>query len=250
MFHLSAEYEATYNRMLEEVGRNSSISEEFLSLFWPMRGHQYEGDLFVIGRRPNGTDVNPNKKDLQNGKRKELITEVRRFAEPKKDCPMLWLTDPQRYEWKRSKFFRVAERVSLRNNITLDLKRNAEWASWICYSNLLKVAPAKPPDKETPEPSKTLKGTQLRYGIELIRLEVEAFCPRHVLVLTGKDWFSDFADGLGLTIKWREGLVEGTAMQNQRRWIIAKHPDIRSKGASIDGFVDEILKAFVGISRE
>ena len=256
MFRLSAEYEATYNRMLEEVGRNSSISEEALSLFWPMRGHQYEGDLFVIGDGANGTDINLSRQDLTTGKRKGLIAKVRKVSEPK-DCPMLWLTKSkrlqgevglERYLWEKSNFFRMAKCISLRDAEAMDQTDNEDWASGICYSNLLKVGTVKPPKGEkTPNPSTKLRNTQLRESIDLIRLELEAFRPSRVLVMPTKDKFSPFADRLGINVKSHEGVVQGIAMQDGRQWVITQHPRILTGGTK--EFAGQILEAFASLSK-
>src|SRR5206468_3903779 len=53
MYELSADYESIYGSLLQGVGRSSRVKTNRLTAFWPMRGHQFDGDLFVIGRVTN-----------------------------------------------------------------------------------------------------------------------------------------------------------------------------------------------------
>ena len=244
MFRLSDEYEAIYDNLLATIAANTKVSHEIeQSLFWPMRGHQYDGDLLIIGRDPYGTDVHGKKREFQlTADRRRKIMDVRHIAEQKNLCPMYWLTEFRRkkpaldpelhnwkfYNWKGSAFFRVMNRVSL----LIDPKRGDEWASWLCYSNLLKVG----------KPTSLMINTQLSDGIRLLQQEIAEFCPHRVLVLTGKERFIPFAEKLGLNVRWRTGYVEGVAVDNDRQWVIAKHPMCKPE----DVLVDEVLKAFAG----
>ena len=233
MFQLSTKYEAIYDQLLENVGASSHSSQ--MSVFWPMCGHQFDGDLFVIGKTANGCDVNGNKQDFMQARvRRQIIAKARKTFEREDVCPMLWLTDSKRYHWKGSAFFRVMQRVSLQ----IDTERAENWSSWICYSNLLKVGLTE----KNITPPVSLRKMQLPCNIRLLQQELEEISPRRVLVLTGTEWFRPFADKLGLKIRGYTGLVEGVAMQDERQWVIAKHP----MGKREDDLVDEVMKAFTG----
>ncbi len=240
MHELSADYDKIYNSLLQTVGVNHSEKPKQLTAFWPMRGHQYDGDLYVIGRVTNGWNETWEKEMAADvAQRIQLLTKARSGSESNQRCPLLWVIDRAGdpvYNTNASAFWRVIKRVSLEGNH--DLRRAAAWPSWICYSNLHKVAP----DSRYIKPSAAFKRMQLSHSIRLIAQELIEFNPRRVLVLAGQDWFSPFEEGLGLKIKWRTGLVEGVSNCANRRWVIAKHPMLKPENQ----FVDEVLEAFAG----
>ena len=239
MFHLPAEYGNTYNHLLEEMSSSLKLSDNALPLFWPMRGWQYNGDWLVIGHSPNGWDVKGERQDFaQPEKRRGLINDSRKLSEPEDKCPMLWLTDPNRYDWTKSNFFCVMNQIRLQEISCTDSEKTNNWASSFCYSNLFKV-----------EQTSISKHPQvMRSYVKLLEQEISAFQPSRVLVLTNKERFSPFARQLGLNIKSHEGIVQGVANQNGRRWVVTQHPMKLprggKKGESNKAFADEVLAAF------
>lgn len=240
MHELPASYAGVYDNLLEAVATSPLIKTDTLTAFWPMRGHRYDGDLFVIGRTTNGWHETWEKQDAVGiGQRQRVLKRTRGHSEPRQLCPLLWVTDQAgsvESSTNASAFWRVIKRVTLEGN--RDQERVEAWPSWICWSNLLKIAPKS---MKTPPPA-PLKQVQLPYGVRLLAQELDEFNPRRVLVLAGADWFSPFAQDLGLDVTWRAGLVEGVAKQAERHWVIAKHP----VGKLEDDLVDEVMEAFAG----
>ena len=238
MYELSTEYAELYNGLLRAVGTSAYSLPNELTAFWPMRGHLFDGDLFVIGRTTNGWYKTWSKHEaMDTAGRLKILGRARSYSEADKRCPLLWVTDragDPEYNTNASAFWRVIRRISLEGNY--DRQRANSWPSWICWSNLLKVAPAS----MRIQPSSALKRAQLSIGIQLITQELAEFNPRRVLVLAGQDWFSPYSQGLGLNVKWLTGLVEGTATMDDRRWVIAKHP----MGKPENELVDEVLEGF------
>ena len=112
-----------------------------------------------------------------------------------------------------------------------------DWSSHLCWTNLLKVAPA---DGGNPEGK--LRQAQIASSVDLLAIEIAEFRPSRVLVLAGWDWFGpQFADGLRLRIERRQqSFVEGVATDSGCRWVVAKHPERKAE----DPAVEEILAAF------
>ena len=63
--------------------------------------------------------------------------------------------------------------------------------------------------------------------------------PTRILALTG-GWIDPFADGLGLKVTRRSGLVEGVGELMGRPCVVAKHPMAKPEGL----FVTEVLRGF------
>ena len=240
MQQLSSDYSDIYDELLDAVGTSSRVTPNILTAFWPMRGHRFDGDLFVIGRVTNGWYEPWRKEEFtESTRRLAILKRTRKISESIHRCPLLWVIDragDPEYNSNDSAFWRVIKRVSLEG--IRDWKRVETWPSWICWSNLLKVGP----DSMQIRPSAALKRAQQIHGTRLIEHELSEFNPRRVLVLSGRDWFEPFAEGLGLQVKWRSGLVEGIATCNGRRWVIAKHPMKKPE----DSFVDEVIDGFAG----
>ena len=71
------------------------------------------------------------------------------------------------------------------------------------WTNLYKVSPGAGWN-----PGANLQRAQRRSAMELLAMEIETFAPTRVLALTGR-WIDPFADGIGLRVTRRLGLVEG-----------------------------------------
>ena len=174
--------------------------------------------------------------------RPQVIETVRSHSESKKNCSLAWVVNcpPElNYNPNRSHFWNAIKDISLDG--VEDNQRVANWSSYICWSNLYKIAPPKPVGATmTPHPSGLSKRVQMPFSVSLLNQELEEFSPRRVLVLAGKGLFSPFAERLGLKVQWRAGYVEGIAFGTDRKWVIAKHPQGKPKAV----FVSEVLKAF------
>ena len=95
------------------------------------------------------------------------------------------------------------------------------WSSRLAWTNLYKVSPAAGWN-----PGADLQRAQRRSAVELLKLEISELAPRRVLALTG-GWIGPFMDELGLVLDHRSGLVEGVGVQDERAWVVAKHPMLK-----------------------
>jgi hypothetical protein len=158
-------------------------------------------------------------------------------------CPMLWVTD----QWKgtrqapstgKSSFWRVVRLVVDRLNLGDAEKDN--WPTALAWSNLYKVSP-----KEGGNPAKNLKAAQEPIAFDLIKREVAELEPKRVLVLTGLDWFTPFAEHLRLNlVKVTSPVVEAYAFEGDTHWIVARHPSRLPKDLTEAAFADMIAHAF------
>ena len=93
---LSADYQATYERLLAAVAARPRIEPPELVGFWPMVGHAYSGELLVIGRAVNGWIGHVDVGELADpATRRAFATAARRSSEGTGDCLMGWVT----YRW-------------------------------------------------------------------------------------------------------------------------------------------------------
>jgi hypothetical protein len=90
---LSLDYEATYGRLLVELGTATRVEPPELTAFWPMVGHKYTGNLMVVGRAVNGWIDHITVDKLGDpAARGALLKAARRTAEGSGACPMGWVT--------------------------------------------------------------------------------------------------------------------------------------------------------------
>ncbi len=240
MLELSTEYAELYDELLETVAVAPRVTPDVLTSFWPLSGHSFDGDLMVIGRAAPGWHRAWDRNDLTNPKaRQDVIRRSRSHSEAKKSCPLLWVAlregDPH-FNKRGANFWRLVHRITLDGN--RDENRAENWPSWLCYSNLLKIAP----EALEEAPSTFLRRAQLPHCIQLLQRELAEWKPRRILVLTGKDWFAPFGEALGVNMRWREGAVQGVGTLPDQRWVIAKTP----VASQDDVMVDEIIDGFAG----
>lgn len=220
---LSAEYEAVYGRLLGEVEAVGRIRPPEVSMFWPKVGRRYAGDLLLVGRAVNGwMDHWDTREPLDVP---AMLRAVRATAEDVVDgCPMGWVLERWKsgdgeYDTSRSQFWVTAREIVLEGHP----ERSTDWSSHLVWSNLAKLSRASKGN-----PTWRLRQAQLDAAAELLALEVAELAPRRVVVFAGRDWFEPYATRLGITVDWREGLVEGVADDGPRRWVVAVHPMTRS----------------------
>lgn len=218
------------DELLATVSARHGAEGAKLTLFWPMVGEWYElgRSLMLVGRAPNGWDVQWSSAEAADPKRRaEIVDSARRlgewgFAAEPGHCPLAWVTDnageKDGYNTNRSAFWRAA-----RDSVTRlysDAVEGSRWSSYIAWTDLFKVAPA-----EAGNPSGPLQQTQLDICTELLRIEVETWHPARVLLFTGIDWAQPFLARLGVRATPYHGcLVEAAGIADGRRWAVAKHP--------------------------
>jgi hypothetical protein len=113
------------------------------------------------------------------------------------------------------------------------------WSSLLVWTNLYKVSPGAGWN-----PGAELQRAQRRSAMELLAMEIETFAPARVLALTGS-WIAPFADGIGLRVTPRSGLVEGVGELMGRPCVVAKHPMGKPEGP----FVTEVLRGFADLGK-
>jgi hypothetical protein len=218
---LGLRYRREFNRLIAaaaaEGGRQRLVAQ------WPMRGMLFRNDLMVVGRAVNGWDDTawrPSDAGTWSARERIVRTaEEESSRNPLAACPLSWVTRQWQasdtYNTARSAFWRTAKTVS-----DPDGRHPGDWASRLCWSNLYKVAPFAGRN-----PSASLRRAQRGQCLALLRLELAAFRPRRVLVMTGLDWFREFADLLELRLAPRRGYVEAVASAGGVRWVITPHPE-------------------------
>lgn len=239
---LSREYGALYEQMLERVGRAINIKHVKIGAFWPMRGHLYDGKLMVVGKATNGWGKPGWTRDgmLDPELRRRIVEVARAGSEQDRKCPMSWVVESwdsgKEYKPHKSAFWQIALRVAC--GLQRWAKPDAGWTSYLCWSNLSKLAPAKGGN-----PSSSLWNAQFQVACQLLDREVKEFAPKVVLVMSGwKWWFKDYAEELGFPTPKpeRSELIDAVFHKDGRIWIIAKHPE-RKRGG-FERFAREVLE--------
>lgn len=233
---LSREYVTAFERAIEEVALAATDLDVPLVPFWPLRGAAYDGGLLVIGRSVNGWVEDWTPRQLRDpAVRAAAVERMRSDAEPVDGDRMRWVTDlwdaRDGYNTHRSAFWRVLRRIVLADPAAAD---DEHWSSRLVWTNLYKVSPGAGWN-----PGGDLQRAQRRSAIELLAQEIEAYEPQRILALTGA-WIAPFADGLGLRVAARSGLVEGIGELRGRPCVVARHPMGKPEGP----FVAEVLDGF------
>src|SRR5437868_3528764 len=84
-----------FEALLRTVGEQcSTFPESALTAFWPMRGHNWKGELMIVGRAVNGwTDPWLPTTAVDPVGRSEILAMTLRASEGEgADCPMLWVS--------------------------------------------------------------------------------------------------------------------------------------------------------------
>lgn len=226
---LSRDYEAAYRRFLTAAVAVARPDRPW-TVFWPMIGYRYAGQLLVVGRAPNGWSVEWDAAAARSPDGIDTAAaEARRASEGDGPDPMDWVTwsDGVRtpYNTNDSAFWRVSRRV--RAGLLGDA---VDWPRDLAWTDLAKIAPWGGGN-----PGGRALRVQRDHAPALFAREVEEIAPARVLVMAGRWWFEPFAAALGLTVEWREGAVEGVADQPGRRWVVLPHPMTRAETPLVDG---------------
>ncbi len=236
---LLTDYDQAYDRLLTGLSTAQDVQPDLLTLFWPMRGAAYSGALMIVGKAVNGwiDEISVNQLPDSIERERAIAAASRTGHGYDGACPMRWVTDAWgrgggEYSTARSAYWRHARGVLAA--VDPGSSDDPLWSSRLVWSNLAKVAPAIGGN-----PGGPLLEVQRALAPDLLKLEIETFQPRRILISTGRAWFEPFARILGLDVDWRQGLVEGVANDGRSRWVIAKHP--QGKPRSI---LDDVVSAF------
>lgn len=227
-------YRVMFDALLTKLAEDPQLPHDKLTPFLPLVGDRYTGELMVIGRAVNGWLDEWSPGELRDPGRRDGTIQI------SADYSMDWVVQKagdKKYNTNRSAFWRVVKRVAL--DLGAVASSDVAWSSHIAWSNLYKIAPTAGGN-----PSAELRCLQFSQCVSLLALEVEQLRPRHVLCLTGIDWFEPFAVPLGLNrlAPCRPGFrfVDGMYLAGLQKWVVAQHP----QGKPENEVVAEVVTAF------
>ena len=236
--------------LLSLIGANADqLPEQDVTGFLSMEGHLYDNKLMVVGRAVNGWTDGVAPSDLSSP---SLAADYAKLVFSsvigKDSCPMTWVTDcwenpdPEKYNTKKSAFWRVIRAVAAESGITNT--DDAAWSSHLVWSNLYKFSP-----EEGGNPGNALRHVQLPACISLLQQELNDYRPRYLLLLTGLDWAEPYLQQVAPTFTQTPdgGYVEAIAeilheSGNATKVVVAAHP----QGKSESIWVQEVIRAFQG----
>lgn len=214
--------------------------------------------MLVLGRATNGYNGSFTVSELTEAdQRARIIKASRTDAESTKEGPPLWWVNvptvnkeskPGRKRrtggtiGSRSAFWRVTR--ALLRVVTPASEADPNWASYLAWGNLAKIAPNVPVDtiSEGANPCGSLADLQRDACIALLRQEVAELNPAVVLVIAGWWWTDAHTAGLGLTQITVPDAVHASKVAvepNGRRWIFTDRPERKPQAP----FVAEVLAA-------
>ena len=233
--------------LAEEVyAQRNCISDRSLDFFSSLKGWQSHGELMVVGRAINGWQISRKPSELSSKiERERLLADLSAIAHPPSRCPMLWVSElwgrGNKYNTHRSAFWRVIR--SAVSVLQIANVLNADWPSYLIWSNLYKVAPTSGGN-----PSRRLVSLQHEFCQRILQIEIQEFKPKRLLLLTGFDWFGPFlnssvfsfnANGSGrLVLHYGKLSVAGLSFPINT--VVGVHP----QGKSETRFIEEIKAAF------
>ena len=232
-----------FDQLLRTTGESrSTFRETALTAFWPMCGHNWKGELMVVGRAVNGwTDPWPPAKAADAVGRSEIVSMTLLASQGDgSGCPMLWVSRlwgaRRPYNTRRSAFWRVIRQAVG----ALDVCDPAlpVWPSSLTWTNLYKLSPAAGGN-----PSAGLIRLQQELCLELLRQEVVDYKPARLLFLTGMDWAQPFLSRMGdLVTRWQgSGPVQTAGVLRIRELaspvavVVGQHPQGKGDGRYVEG---------------
>ncbi|MEP6620012.1 MAG: hypothetical protein ABJE47_11880 [bacterium] len=181
--------------------------------------------------------------DTESEERRVAIArEARAFAQGTSDNrPLQWVQGTQFYKnggcvGTRSSFWRVTRKlVELMHG--QDASSSPDWASFVAWSNLAKVAP-----KASGNPNRQLYDAQYKHCVDAIRQELLELNPAVVLFIAGEDWYTPVFRNLGIELgkPTAATYVRHVVKDNGRLWLCTERPERRPESA----FVAEMTKAY------
>ena len=232
--------------ILLPVGKNSArLSHSKITGFLSMKGNLYDHHLMVIGRAVNGwtEGIIPNELSEPLASKNYAEKVLKSVVGDSNYCPMTWVTEcwanTENYNTKRSAFWRVIRAVVGELGISNIDERS--WPSHIVWSNLYKVAPA-----DGGNPNNTLCGIQQSGCVSLLELELFAYLPKRLLLLTGLGWAESFLkrfcpDFRHVSNSHVEAIGQyQISSENTAKIVVAAHPQCKPESV----WVKEVIEAF------
>lgn len=234
-------YGALYDEITKPGHRWMRPGAKELSFQTPMVGNRYDGQracrLMWIGRALNGWEA------CRFGMGREAFADQAADEMRNRDrFVWLWRGDAAKkwpYNYRQSAFWRTCKFVHDRM-----LPEDERWFEDIAWANLYPIAPAK-----SGNPSGKLCDAQRVLCGELLKKQMEALRPTHIVFVTDWDWFADFnsAGGEPLFPGVRRNAIPGPIVGSGRIGegvaLITRRPEGRPE----QPFVEAICAAFGAI---
>ena len=191
--------------------------------------------VMIVGRAVNGWDVEWS--DGTDRMVSQLLNQSFDLASIN-DLP-----EQDGYYFSRSRFFLVIKEMMQKLGAS-----NDNWSSRFAWSNLYKVAPAIDGN-----PSGKVQHTQRELAVQILKKEIDILKPKYIIFVTGYDfttwsWRNNTAEN---TFKKEFNLqptdafgdyVEGYAIYNGSKIVVACRPEMKSVTAWVDGVLTALKK--------
>ena len=242
------------------VGRSHrTLPDDAVTGFMAMKGRLYNRELMVVGRAVNGwTRRSWTPEALASDEAvHEFVSVVQQSVTAPESCPMQWVSKAwgsralnwpsnwacvgnQEYNTRRSAFWRVIR--NLVDELGLADINNDSWPSHLVWSNLYKVSPAAGRN-----PPARMRSLQVDKCVSLLKLELEIYKPKRLLLLTGKDWAAPFLQQTVANMNVVQGSrlvhADGTltvGADDTCAIVVAAHPERKPEAT----WVREVLQSF------
>ena len=240
-----------------------------LTAFLPVKGDKSTGQLMIVGRAVNGWGKGWRPQEALDPRRREVIIEALKSpAWARGKCPMSWISrdwgkggytcgncdtpcDTQagpcaccgadaigrRYNTAKSAFYRVMRSVT--EALKIADTSEAEWPSFLMWTNLYKIAPAAGGN-----PSSGLARLQHEACVKMLNEEIRQWKPLRILFLTGLDWAEPFFSGIGMTTGTRldgpvayAGKIRLSPNGAEASAVVGPHPQGKAEREIVDQVV-------------
>jgi len=253
---MSKAYDEVFDRVLKDVGgwvpRQRPKMPKLVSC-WPARGDRFTPgrSVLVVGRALNGFELELefSIEEVQSEtSRKGVAGRARAFAEcPNGGSPLSWVWGKWRPRYgsvgTRSAFWRVT-RALVRLVEGQEAAAAEDWASYVAWTNLAKVAPARGGN-----PPPRLFEKQYAACIEALRQELLELNPGIVLFIAGEDLYLDAYNRLYKhEPSKRDGAkyVRHVSREASQLWLCTERPERRPETK----FRDELVAAYEEVSND
>lgn len=243
---MSNKIKSLYEQLYHSCGRKDLDGK---SVFVSMRGRKYEQPingvkLMLVGRAANGwpridSDFETAEQFGEACANNFMTSHFSWVSIDDRGRYYSLNNDAQRYYLNRSAFWRTSEKIWSQ----LTSATETEWLDYIAWSNLYKISP-----EAAGNPSTGLCSIQREACISILKEEIKAFSPTHLLFITGKDWWVEFnSSNLFCDVDKNclpEGFIEATAYYQSDNNRIPVVVSCRPERKKEQHFVNEVCACF------